>query len=343
MRALLKSVNPKLDLNCLCPHVKTIKSARITRFMMEQGISFYKASLNEVDMLASCGVAKIFVAYPLLEYDARRVADLIQHFPHIKFFVQAACCEHVEILAHVSREKQVKWHYYIDVDVGMSRTGRPVEETFDFFLSIKDNPALEFVGLHAYDGHIHCKDAAKRRKASFDSMARLQKTLNHFAAAGVQVPQCIVAGTPSFLSDVEYWRRNEATTEIVYSPGTWIYFDTTTDEIMPNTFNYAAVILSQVIDKPRPDTATLNLGHKRWAVDSGPVDTFSLPNMKALKWSEEHTIVTVPENRPVKIGDYVMIAPRHVCSTVNLWESFVLVDKNGDIEELCCPIDGRNR
>lgn len=342
MRRLLHSVNPQLDVHCLCPHVKTHKSARITRFLLEHGVSFFKASLNEIDMLVQCAVPQIFVAYPLLEKDAGKIAGLMKVNPNIAFRVQVARTEHVDILQKLSREFGVKWHYYIDVNVGMNRTGLPVEDAFDFYLSIKEKPSLEFVGVHAYDGHIHHKNSEERQSASDKSMNRLKKTLNHFAQHGVKVPQCIVAGTPGFLPDVEFWRHNKADTDIFYSPGTWIYFDSATNEMMPNTFDYAAVILAQVIDKPTSDTATLNLGHKRWAVDQGPVDTLSIPG-KVVSWSEEHTVLQQDQQHQLKIGDYVLIAPRHVCSTVNLWEHVVIIDKNGDIEEMTSPIEGRNR
>jgi len=98
-----------------------------------------------------------------------------------------------------------------------------------------------------------------------------------------------------------------------------------------------------VVDLPTASTAVLNIGHKRWAVDQGVVELFSIPIMSAKKWSEEHTVVEIPETHPVQIGDYVLIAPRHVCSTVNLWEYFALIDENGIIQDRRCPIEGRNR
>lgn len=343
MRELLHAVNPRYDLRCLCPHVKTTKSGWVTRFMLRHGISFYKASLNEIDMLINCRVPKIFVAYPLLERDAQRLAEHIRNNPDIQFYVQIARPEHVNILEKVSREKSVNWHYYIDADVGMSRTGIAVEEAYDFFCSMKDKSSFVFAGLHAYDGHIHYREAHRRRDASFDCMARVEKTLNIFQDRGVQIPNIIVGGTPSFLADAEYWSQSKLKIAVYFSPGTWIYFDSATNEMMPNSFDFAAVILAQVIDKPSSDTATLNLGHKRWAVDSGPIDTFSIPNMRAVQWSEEHTVVHLPGKVRLNIGDYVMIVPRHVCSTVNLWEDFGRIDENGEIVEMFCPIDGRNR
>jgi D-serine deaminase-like pyridoxal phosphate-dependent protein len=341
MRHLLKSVNPSLDLHNLCPHVKTHKSVRMTKMLLDAGVTFFKASLNEIDMLVQAGAPKIFVAYPLLKRDAELVADYMMDFPHIQFFVQLSRPEHVDILSKISREKNLNWHYYVDANIGMNRTGLAIEQAFDFFQSLQDSPFFTFCGLHAYDGHIHHKSIDDRRQASGESMARLKKAVEHFTDNGVFVPNCIVAGTPSFLPDVEFWHEHSVESDIIYSPGTWLYFDSVTNEMMPNTFDYAAVILTQVIDKPTSHPATLNLGHKRWAVDQGPVDTFSIPGMQVVSKSEEHTVVT--SSASLSIGDYVMMVPRHVCSTVNLWEYAVIINKDGDIDDLNSPIDGRNR
>jgi D-serine deaminase-like pyridoxal phosphate-dependent protein len=339
MSELLANLN--FGLKDLCPHVKTHKSARVTRYLLDQGVSFFKSSLNEIDMLVECGVRRIFVAYPLLDADAVKIARHIKEHPEIRFYVQMARSEHVAILEKVSREFNVQWHYYIDVNIGMNRTGLAAEHALDFYQFLKAEPSFVFAGLHAYDGHIHQKAVSDRRRASTASMQRLQKTVNQFLEQGVIVPHCIIAGTPGFLPDAEYWSTHAVETEILLSPGTWIYFDSVSDEMMPNIFRYAALILAQVIDKPTPTTATLNCGHKRWAIDQGTVDVFSIPGMKVVATSEEHTVVTAPTAGQLNIGDYVFFAPRHVCSTVNLWEYSVVIDKNGDIEK--SPVNGRNR
>ena len=97
------------------------------------------------------------------------------------------------------------------------------------------------------------------------------------------------------------------------------------------------------MDRSDPKTATLNLGYKRWAIDQGKIEGFSIEGMEALGWSEEHTVVSVPQRAEAHIGDYVLIAPRHVCPTVNLWEYFTIIGPDGDIEQKDCPIDARNR
>ena len=343
MRQLLRAANPGLNLRNLWPHVKTTKSVWAVKLLMQHGVSFFKATLNEVDMLIRSGAEHIFVAYPLLEHGVKRMARLAVAHPEIQFYVQIGCPGHIEIFKKAVKEFKTKWRYFIDVNVGMDRTGTPVEQAFSLYQHVAGVDGFEFAGLHAYDGHIHQTSANERRQTAQAGMIRLQNGFKQFGGNGVKIPMTIVGGTPGFLLDAEFLRDKPLQTNVFYSPGTWVYFDSQSREMMPGTFEIAALILTQVIDKPTPTTAPLHLGHKRWAVDQGPVELFSAPGMSAASWSEEHTVISVPQNVGIEIGDYILVAPRHVCPTVNLWEHFVVVNANGGVSDMSCPVDARNR
>ena len=107
----------------LCPHVKTNKSSFIIKLMMNAGITDFKCTLNEVEMLVSAGVKDIFISYPLLKQDAIFIAKLIQNYSTIDFQIQIGSIEHFNIIKKVADEQNVKWNYFIDIDVGMHRTG----------------------------------------------------------------------------------------------------------------------------------------------------------------------------------------------------------------------------
>ena len=131
-------------------------------------------------MLVSCGAKTIFVSYPLLELDARFLAKTILANPDIQFYVQVGHKKHVEFLQKTVREFDVKWHYFIDVNVGMDRTGLPIEEAFELYNVTSEEASFIFSGLHAYDGHVHQVNENKRRETARESMARLQKIHKQF-------------------------------------------------------------------------------------------------------------------------------------------------------------------
>ena len=107
----------------------------------------------------------------------------------------------------------------------------------------------------------------------------------------------------------------------------------------------AAVLIARVMDCPGPDRITLNLGYKRWGIDAGPIQRFSQEGLEVESTSEEHTVLKVNRHckKVFQIGDPVLVVPHHICSTVNLWEDFILIGPTGEIEIASCPVDGRNR
>ncbi len=343
MKKLLASVRPDLGLPCLCPHVKTHKSVWATEKLLQQGVRWFKCTPNELDMLLAAKADNIFIAFPLVSAAVKFVAERMISHPDVHFYVQVSKPQHVRILADVARQYHVTWHYFIDLDVGMGRTGIPPQQALSFYHSIENEKSLVFAGLHAYDGHNQLPTLEERRAEAYRALSPVMDLVQNFARQGISVPHLIVGGTPSFLPDAEYLYGQNLPCEILLSPGTWIYFDSGYGQKMPDTFLPAALILCQVMDKVGDDRYTLNLGHKRWAVDQGPIELFSVAGTSAVKWSEEHTVVKAPSEEPLEIGDYILIVPRHVCSTVNLWEYFCLIGNDGKIKMERCPIDGRNR
>jgi len=341
MKGLMSQGASSLSLTSLCPHVKTHKSPYVTRLMMEQDIHFFKATPNEVEMLAAAGAPEVLVAYPLLAADAAVQIDVMMRHPASRFFMQISQPEHARILQQAAEAADMHVSCFIDLDVGMARTGTAPQKALDLYRKLPQFPRLIFAGLHAYDGHIHQLSAEERQLQAGISMDRLQTALDQFCAAGVSIERVVVGGTPSFVHDLQVLGRKQWPFQLYFSPGTWIYFDTHYQRLMPGTFKPAALILCQIMDQTGENRYVLNMGHKRWAVDQGPVEAFSIPGMKALSWSEEHTVVQAPGY--CRIGDYVLVAPRHVCSTVNLWEYFALIDERGEVEIAASTIEGRNR
>ena len=294
-------------------------------------------------MLSQAGAKRIFVAYPLVPSAAHFIARRAAENRNIKWYVQISHPLHVEYLLSAAERYDLQWDFYIDLDVGMHRTGIQPRDALALFNILNKERRFRFAGLHAYDGHNHSADPQQRAEEAAKSMSMVVETVRAFEKANIRVPSIVVGGTPSFLPDWEYLNKANLDTEVFLSPGTWVLFDTNYHHILPDTFGVAALILAQVMDKVSDDTATLNLGHKRWSVDQGPIEAFSIPGMQAKQWNEEHTVVSIPPGSQIKIGDYILLAPKHVCSTTNLWEFFAIIDANGNVEMEECPIDARNK
>jgi len=332
---------------CLRPHVKTHKSSWATRLQLEQGIDKFKCSPNELDMLIEEGARNIFVAYPPLGPLADRIAAAVSQDAGLLILAQVSRIEHAGFLADAAARYDVELDYLIDIDVGDHRTGLPPPEAGALLKAIQGDrrfSRLHCEGLHAYDGHNHSSSPQERKECGHESMESLVKVLGELEAAGNRMNRLVVGGTPGSLPCLEALAaRDNIKADIEISPGTFIYWDTRYDELMPGRFRLAALILARVMDRPTPRRITLDLGHKRWGIDQGPVHLFSSPGLEVVKVSEEHTVLGHDGNSTLAIGDPVLIAPRHVCATVNLWEEFHLVTANGQLQSEPLAVTARNR
>ena len=344
VKSYLENIAPNSGFRHLCVHTKTNKSSLITKMMLDVDITSFKCGLNEIDMVAQTGATDIFIAYPLLLQDVLHLVQLMHQFPDTHFHVQISSKEHAHILRHVTKNQEVCWRYFLDLDVGMHRTGIAPQEAFSLYSYVSEWDNFQLSGLHGYDGHIHDKDAQRRNEKAQHAMQLLVDVYSFFKKHNVIVPRVVVAGSPVFQQDFAILHdKINADTLVQVSPGTFIYWDSCYENILPRKFEFAAVILAQVVDLGSDNRITLNLGHKRWAADQGPVEVFSNTDLRMYSFSEEHTVLQHLADQQFKIGDYVLIVPRHICPTVNLFEEFTLIDENGEIEKLSSPVDARNR
>lgn len=344
MRKYLETITGNRRFDHLCVHVKTNKSSHLTGILLKQGMSYFKSTLNEVTMLIASGAKDIFIAYPLLRKGASFIARSIKNNPDIDFQVQVGCRQHTDILRKVAAEYNIQWKVFIDVDVGMHRTGIDPDKVIELYKEIADQPEFKFMGLHGYDGHIHYQDKNRRAREAGKAMQKLIGVYKTFSRNQIKIERVVAAGSPTFEQDLKILYKNISDSiRVMVSPGTWVYWDTEYDKLLPEKFEMAALVLAQVIEVGEKNRITINCGHKGWGADRGPVELFSGEKMKLFSFNEEHTVLEHKRGDIYTIGDYVLIAPRHVCSTVNLYEYFTLIGKDGEIIALESPVDARNR
>ena len=105
-------------------------------------------------MTAEAGGRDILLAYQAVGPNCRRVAELVKKYPDLKL---ATIVDNPGSLAELSKavdDAGVSIYVYIDLDVGMHRTGiAPSDDAFSLYCSFADFPAFLPGGIHAYDGH----------------------------------------------------------------------------------------------------------------------------------------------------------------------------------------------
>lgn len=315
------------DAACFRPHVKTNKMAEVCAAMMRKGISKFKcATLAELQMLCDAGAKDVLLAYPLVGANIDVFIYLQKKYPAVHFSFLLDNIFMVPVLEKAFAEAEMQANIFIDVNIGMNRTGCSIENIAAITNAVESAKYLTLQGFHGYDGHIH--DGAEDERC--EQSTRCTQELRHFRKAteqqlGRQL-QLVIGGSPTFACYV-----NDK--DIQLSPGTFVFWDHNYKTHYPELpFDYAALAATRVISILDKQHICLDLGHKAVASEMPqPRVTFlNLDNAVIVSQSEEHLVVKVPDTSSLKPGTIIYGIPAHICPTVALHDKATVVE-NKDI------------
>ncbi len=314
---VLKNFVP--DTSRLRPHAKTNKSQECSRLIIDAGITKFKcATISEAEMLAMAGAKDVLLAYQPVGPKAMRLLALKEKYPATQFSCLIDNLETAGRLSSIFLKVNQRIPVYIDLNVGMDRTGISPENAYPLYLGCQDLKGIAVTGLHAYDGHIRETNFELRSKHADESFARIDVLKNKSLKTHSGPLTVVAGGTPTF--PIHSKRR-----DIECSPGTFIYWDMGYQRLLPEQpFVFAALVITRVISKPAVDTLCIDLGHKSIASEN-PIDSrvffLDAPGLQPVGHSEEHMIVRAPAANSYKVGDVLFGVPFHICPTCALYDS----------------------
>ena len=315
------------DVKRLRPHVKTHKSKEAALLMLEAGITKFKcATIAEAEMLAMVNAPDVLFAYQPARPKIKRFISLIKSYPQTAFSCLVDNIDSAKSIAKNAFENDLEITVYIDLNVGMNRTGiAPGAEAVELYKACMQLKGIKPEGLHAYDGHLHIKDFEQRTEECNKVFEAVEDTQTKLSEHGFPKPIIIAGGSPTF--PIHAKRK-----DIECSPGTFIFWDAGYLRICPEQhFHPAALMISRIISLPAKNIICLDLGHKSVAAEKELADRvvfLNAPDLKFLSQSEEHLVVEVPENHSYKTGDVLYGLPVHICPTVALYERALIVKNN---------------
>jgi D-serine deaminase-like pyridoxal phosphate-dependent protein len=313
-------------------HIKTAKLNFTLRLLIDRGLRNFKCSTT-LELLEACrsGASDVLVAYPVMGANARRVREIAEQFPRVT----------VSVL--VENEEQVQ-HWggssigiFLDINPGMNRTG--IEQgRGDKVVAVAraiEKAGLNFRGLHYYDGQFGGTDENERTVATHAGYDRLLELVSEIKKNGMRVREVITAGTPTFPCSLTYAGFLGADFTHRVSPGTIVYCDATCLAQLPSDYGYApaVLVLSRVVSHPNETVYTCDAGHKAVSADAGVPTCVVVghSDLTPLSPSEEHLPLKVNGGTSQRVGDLVYLLPRHICPSVNNFDTALLV-KNGHIQ-----------
>src|SRR5699024_3450997 len=186
------------DIKQLRPHVKTHKSQAITQLLLERGIRKFKcATISEAEMLAQCNVPDVLLAYQPVGPKQSRVLNLIKTYQDTQFSCLVDQIEVAECLSrHVRAQKNVVIPVYIDINVGMGRSGIvPGAEALKLYSQTDSLPGIRVEGFHIYDGHIRNIDLEEREKECNSSFQPVESMVETLKKSNIY-PTVVAGGSP---------------------------------------------------------------------------------------------------------------------------------------------------
>ena len=326
------------DPSRLRPHVKTHKMPPIVQMQLGMGITRFKAAtIAEAEMTAAAGGEDVLVAYPLVGPNASRLVRLDQAYPEVRFSGIVDCVTTAGLLNASAASADTIIDVYIDVDVGMHRTGIPVNDVVNFAEHLSSLSHLHLAGLHAYDGHLtglQPPEIDRNVDQTFAPLWPVRESLEHRH----QRPLATVAGgTPTSISLLRH-------PGVEVSAGTMVFNDAGQSRLAPGLdFQPAATAVTRVISHPGSDRVCLDLGHKAIASEmpAPRIEFFNLDDVQAIAHSEEHLVIQAPGAEQLNVGDVLYGLPTHICPTIALHNEVGVVQDGRLVDRW--PVVARDR
>ena len=315
-RALALTATPQG--HCLRPHIKTVKCLEVPRMAIERGITSFKCStVSEGELLGMAGAQEVLLNYQLSATKARRWAAIREAYPETAFAGIVDNVVSAGLASEVFADRPLD--VYLDLNVGMDRTGIAPSATPNLLREVLKLPGLRLRGLHVYDGHLHDPDPVVRKweaEVAYNRVVELRKELERLAGRPLEI---VMGGSPTFA----YYVGKPNTT---VSPGTFYFWDAGYATAFPELpFEPAAVLLTRVLSVVNEHIICLDLGSKATAADPQQprVVIPTIAEYDIIGQHEEHLNLTVPDSSVHKVGDVHFAVSKHICPTVNAYAELI--------------------
>ncbi len=327
----------------LRPHAKTHKSVEIGRLQMAAGaLGVCCAKLGEAEALANGGINAILITSPVVTPQA--ISRLVALHERIgDLMVVADHPDNVDALAHATHEASRPLPIVVDIDPGIRRTGvASPEAAVALAERIASHGSLGFAGVQFYCGaQQHIEAYADRRTAIEERTADLQTVIEQLRAAGHDPKIVTGGGTGTHQIDASLGVFTEL------QVGSYVFMDRQYEVCDlrgdgAQLFEQALFVDTHVISANSQGMATLDAGFKALSTDGGtPRVVDGAPEAAMFVFMGDEHGALIAMDHVFRIGDHVVLAPRHCDPTVNLYDSYHVV-RDGTLLDIW-PVSARGR
>jgi len=332
----------------LRPHAKTHKSVDIAKLQMEAGaLGLCCAKIGEAEALAGGGVSTgLLITSPVVSASA--IARLVAlNAATTDLMVVADNPLNVVALGQAAADAGKPLQVLIDLDPGIHRTGvASPEAAVALLAAIRAEPTLIYAGLQCYCGmQQHIENFADRKANLEDRGAYIRSVIEALTAAGGAPGIVSGSGTGSHRIDAELGIFTEFQVgSYVFMDGQYLACDIAGDGADESPYEASLLIDTRVVSANTPGMATVDAGFKALSTDAEPPKVLAgaPAGSRYFFMGDEHgAILPPPGAAPPGLDDRVVLGAPHCDPTVNLYDTYHVVD--GDTLVALWPVSARGR
>ncbi len=299
--------------------------------------------VSEAEVFARGGIKDVLVSNQVT--DPAKI-DRLARMP--KLGARVLCCvddpDNVANLSAAAVKHGTQIECLVEIDCGAGRCGvTSTQEVVNIARLIDKAEGLKFAGIQAYQGAMQHLDSYDERKAKLDAaIAMVADAVQGLKAQGLECDIVGGGGTGSY-----YFESNSG----VYNElqcGSYAFMDADYGHILDKDgkridqgeWENALFILTTVMSHAKADKAIVDAGLKAQSVDSGLPVIYGRDDVKYMKCSDEHGVVSDP-NGALKVNDKLRLVPGHCDPTCNVHDWYVGV-RNGKVE-VVWPVSARGK
>ncbi len=310
----------------LRPHFKTHKSADVVRRQLAAGaVGITVAKLDEAEAVVDAGIdTSILLAFQVVA--APKLDRAIRLAARTRLILAIDSEEGARALNTAASAAGTRLEVWIEIDSGLRRCGVLPADAPALARAVTGLGALQLTGMFTHAGQSY----AARSVGEVEAIAATEtRSVVDAAAAtraiGIPIETVSAGATPT----ARFLDGASGLTEI--RPGTYVFYDNLQVALGTATPEQCALsIATTVVSRPTPDRAVVDGGSKTFGLDRGAHSNSPLTQYGRLldiegglvRLSEEHGVLEIPPDSPIRIGDRIRIVPNHVCSVSNLARRF---------------------
>jgi len=307
----------------LRPHIKTHKNKEIARMQLAAGaVGLTCATISEAELMADAGVHDLFIAYPLVgDYQLAKAAALAQRCKLTLAFDSYIAAKRLDSFAKAAG---IKFTVSMIIDTGGSRDGAAPEQALGLARAAGQLENLDLRGVMTHEGHLYgCANTQEVEEQAEISAQKLVAAADEMRKAGFKIETVSTGSTPACYADFEVPGITE------WRPGTYVFNDAQQAALGAALGDCALTVKATVVSNPAPERYLLDAGSKVLSEAAHPKFGHGMikgvPEARIVKVNEEHGFISAPEG-VFSIGQQVEVIPVHVCTVVNLSDSFYVVE-----------------